>query len=168
MEGGNAANRIAHARDRSTSNRCSEFQKFNYPLAWTVPCVLAWEAWPDTKVKHLEQFHDGCWKSCIQSEIGTQRAMPLNLALFVNALELHNFTKLQQLQPAAHEYMLCGGKSWWDKSGEQVDPIYWASDSNNMAPTCGRCIRISERRISGWCRKKSLSLIHISEPTRPY
>ena len=119
MDGGSVADRIVTARDRSTSNVCSEFQKFQWPGAWTSPCVLAWGTWPDTEVSHLLRFNDGCWKSCIQSEIGTQRAMPYDLALFVNTLELQNFTMLQQLQHAAREYMMCSGKSWFDERGEE-------------------------------------------------
>ena len=65
-------NRIANARDRSTSNRCTEFQKINWPCGWTVPCVLAWEPWPDTGVSYLKEFKtDGCWKSCLPGKIGT-------------------------------------------------------------------------------------------------
>jgi hypothetical protein len=70
MHKGSVENRIGHARDRSTSNRCPQFQKDEWPTAWTVPCVLAWITWRDTHVSHLERFADGCWKSCIASTIG--------------------------------------------------------------------------------------------------
>ena len=64
---GSVKNRIANARDRSTSRRCTEFQKMNWPCGWTVPCVLAWEPWPDTEVSYLEAFADGCWKVACQA-----------------------------------------------------------------------------------------------------
>ena len=93
--------------------RCLEFQLLNYPSAWTVPCVLAWEAVsPDTILTHLEQYDDGCWLSCIQEHIGARRDLPSDCALFVSARELHNYTKLWYLQMLgiSHLYMLCGGK----------------------------------------------------------
>ena len=154
MDGGSARNRIANARDRSTSNRCLEFQVYNWPTGWTVPCVLAWEPWSDTNVSHLTQFADGCWKSCIPSDIGTQRHMPYNMSLIINAQELRFYTVLQDIQLEA-QYMICGGKTWWDAHGtEQCDPIYWASDNNNTPPSCGRCIFVSALPTSAWTKTK--------------
>ena len=63
VEGGSVRDRVTDARDRTTSSRCEEFKKFRFPMRWTVPCVLAWEPWPDTTVSHLEQFTDDCYKS---------------------------------------------------------------------------------------------------------
>ena len=152
IDGGNAYDRIVHARDKSSSMRCLEFQLLNYPSAWTVPCVLAWEAWPDTSVTHLEQYDDGCWLSCIQEHIGARRDLPSDCALFVSARELHNYTKLWCLQmlDISHLYMLCCGI----QHEQQYDPIYWSRSSNNLPPTCGRFIGIRRLRTSLWKRKK--------------
>lgn len=156
MDGGSARDRIHNARDRSTSNRCLEFQQKQWPTGWTVPCVLAWEPWPDTAVSHLERFTDGCWKSCIASDIGTQRDMPDNMSLIINREELGSYIDLQNIEPEAYFYMVCGGKTRTDADGkEQLDSTYWAADSNNMPPSCGRCILASALRNSGWSRKKS-------------
>ena len=156
MAGRSAHHRIANARDRSTSNRCLEFQLNKWPTGWTVPCVLAWEPWPDTKVSHLKQFADGCWKSCIASNKGTQRHMPYNMALIINSAELRSYSVLQDIQPEAQLFMVCGGKTWLDAHGEeQSDSTYWAADSNNMPPSCGRRMLASALSTSDWSRKKS-------------
>ena len=166
MDGGSARDRISNARDRSTSSRCHEFQIKMWPTAWTVPCVLAWKPWPDTHAAHMERFTDGCWKSCIESTIGTQRDMPYNMMLIINSGELHSYNVLQDIMyppknkihvgPAAQLYMICGGKTWWaDDGNEQRDSTYWAKDTNNMPPSCGRCIIASALETSAWSRKKS-------------
>ena len=141
-------------RDRSHSNRCEEFQLLKFPSGWTVPCVLAWQPWPGTHANHLERFHDGCWKSCIPADIGTVRAMPHKCAVFVNAAELGKYVQLQRLTPSNHLYMMCGGKSW--RNDKCVDNCHWAKDSNNMPPTCGNVVLITEMRPDGgWSRKDS-------------
>ena len=155
IDGGSVRNRITHARDRSTSSRCLEFQNNMWPTGWTVPCVLAWEPWPDSEVSHLQKFKDGSWKSCIPSDIGIQRSMPYNMNLIINAQELRSYVALQGIQLQAQLYMVCGGRTKWDAAGtEQHDSLYWAADRNNMPPSCGRCILAFALGTSAWRRKK--------------
>ena len=155
MDGGPARNRITHARDRSTSNRCLEFQKNMWPTTWTVPCVLAWEPWPDTVVSPLEEFSDGCWKSCIAGNIDTQRDMPYKMSLIINYGELASYKVLQEIQPKAQLYMICGGKQWWGEDWtDQRNLTYWADDMNNMAASCGRCILDSSLQTSAWRKSR--------------
>ena len=155
VSGGSARHRISNARDRSTSNRCIEFQKNMWPTGWTVPCVLAWEPWPDTRVSTLVEYADGSWKSCIASNIGTLRDMPYNMCLVINGQELRTYSILQNIQPEAQLYMICGGKTWYDaRSREHRDPTYWAADDNNMPPSCGSSILVSALPTSDWIRKK--------------
>ena len=154
IEGGYERDRIKHARDRSKAYMCEEFQLLKFPSGWTVPTVLAWEPWPGTHANHLKGFQDGCWKSCIPAKIGTVRPMPHKCAVFVNAAELDKYIQLQRLRPRKELYMLCGGKS--SLKDKCVDPLHWAKDSNNMAPTCGNVVKISEmREDGGWSRKDS-------------
>lgn len=142
--------RIQAARNRSTANRCLEFQRKNWPTGWTVPCVLAWHPWEDTRVIHLTHFADGCWKSCIPAMVGTQRLLPHDMSLIINYRELQAYTVLQEIQPHSELWMICGGKHRY--------PNYWAADGNNMAATCGNCIRIdellSENSSSLWRRMR--------------
>jgi hypothetical protein len=92
--------------------------------------------------------------------------MPYNMMLIINSGELHSYNVLQDIMyppknkihvgPAAQLYMICGGKTWWaDDGNEQRDSTYWAKDTNNMPPSCGRCIIASALGTSAWSRKKS-------------
>ena len=151
-------NRIANARDRSTSRRCTEFQKINWPCGWTVPCVLAWEPWLDTEVSNLEAFADGCWKSCLPGSIGERREMPYNVSVYVHGGELQSYTSLQELhESGAHSHtMVCGGRTWWDADGERHDnALYWSEDTNNMPPSCGRSVPVAGLEAAGWKKTPS-------------
>ena len=158
IAGGSVKNRIANARDRSTSSRCTEFQKINWPCGWTVPCVLAWEPWPDTEVSYLEAFADGCWKSCLPGSIGDCREMPYNVSVFVHSGELQSYTSLQELhESGAHSHtMVCGGRTWWDAHEERHDnALYWSEDTNNMPPSCGRSVPVAGLGAAGWKKTPS-------------
>ena len=171
MQGGPPSDRITHARNRSTPSRCFQFRINKWPTGWTVPCVLAWKPWPDTEVSHLQQFTDGCYKSCIRSKldsamcagleavamnIGNQRHMPYNMSLFINSAEVDSYRVLQDIQPESQSYMVCGGKTWWNAETKthEYDSTYWAATSNNMPASCGRCIPMSKLWTSDWTRKR--------------
>ena len=149
--------RIKNARDRSGTTRCTEFQNVWCPTGWSAPVVLAWEAWPDVTVTHLQQFADGCWKSCIQAQPGTTRPLPFTCWLAFYRTDHINYAELQLLEPTKDLWMMCGGKSWYShvKGSWIYDALYWTEEDINMPPSCGRVMAIADLYNSDcdWVRK---------------
>lgn len=149
MSGGTASNRIADARDRCTASRCREFQRSQWLSGWTVPCVVGFVPWPDSTVSLIGGvFADGCRKCCIETLPGTIRPLPYDMSLFINCRELQDYSRVQNIPVWERRlYMVCGGQ--WN------DSLYWMLNTNNMAPSCGRCVLRTQMGRERWSTKGS-------------
>ena len=149
IDGGRERDRIECARYKSKSGKCTEFQRDGVLSGWTVPCVLAWEPWPDTEVTHLKRYKSStCHKSCIEGKMGKMKNMPPKCAVFINKLELDKYRELQELGDSNDLYMICGGK--------RNDNLYCNKLSNNMAATCGNAVLNTELEgDDDWSLKES-------------
>ena len=157
MHEGPQLDRIRDARDRSVTARCEQFQLSLWVSGWSVPVVLGFVPWADVEVTHLEQFTDGCWKSCIQEKPGVSRPLPHQcwLAFYYN--DQIRYSRLQALEPSRAEWMICGGRSYFsDKHNRTMyDTLYWTDEGNNMPPSCGNYVAIKDLHTDnsrGWVR----------------
>jgi len=114
-----------------------------------VPCVLAFVQWPGTNVTRIGHVHeDGCRKCCIETAPGSVGAVPRDISLYINSRELADYSRLQGIPgPERRWYLVCGGH--WD------DNLYWTLNTNNMAPSCGKCILRTRWEREGWEKKRS-------------
>ena len=122
--------------------------------------ALGWDPWADVEVTYLDEFKDGCRKSCIEALPGTKRALPDTCWLALYSLDQIRYTELQRLEPTRYLWMTCGGKTYWDETlkNHSVDSLYWSDQGNNIAPSCGKVIALEdlekphEKQKHGWVR----------------
>jgi hypothetical protein len=92
-----------------------------------------------------------CDKVAIEGNIGDVLDLSTyELKLYINPDELRRYSALQSLLERGQRgtYMVCGGRAG--------DALAWSRDGVNMAPTCGRHVRLDELHHPrcAWYRSK--------------
>ena len=143
MSDGPLFSRMGHARDRSTTRRCTEWKRDGL-TGWSAPCVLVFPVDYNDLVR-LKPVAS-VFKCALEMSVGTKWKIPGQMMLCVSKQEYHRYLDLPPR--LTNEIMMCGGR---DKEDEW-DPIYWTRE-NNMPPSCGRtCPRRLLRSTEGWSR----------------
>ena len=152
---------LLEARDRATVTRCTEWQRFQVPSGWSVPCVIAFRSYGLSLVS-LGSIGRQCKKSANEAVPGTvlprETLQRSSVHLYILRDEFLNYTKLHRYlegEPnyvaALQDLMICGGCEVLNDDGtKRPEPLAWAH--RQMFPSCGRAVVFASLPMEGWVK----------------